>query len=73
MPLQQADALLVHHGYFWKNEHQPIVGMKKRRIKALLEADINLIAYHLPLDAHPPFGQQRAISGANELVNRRYG
>ena len=56
------DALLVHHGYFWKNEHQPIVGMKKRRIKALLEADINLIAYHLPLDAHPSLGNNAQLA-----------
>ena len=52
----QADAILVHHGYFWKGEDQPIVGMKQRRIKALLAHDINLIAYHLPLDVHPEVG-----------------
>lgn len=52
----QADAILVHHGYFWKGEEQPIVGMKQRRIKALLANDINLLAYHLPLDVHPEVG-----------------
>ena len=52
----QADALLVHHGYFWKGEDQAIVGMKQRRIKALLAHDINLLAYHLPLDVHPVVG-----------------
>lgn len=52
----QADAILVHHGYFWKGEDQPIVGMKQRRIKALLAHDINLLAYHLPLDVHPEVG-----------------
>ena len=52
----QADALLVHHGYFWKGEEQPIIGMKHRRIKALLAHDINLLAYHLPLDVHPQVG-----------------
>ena len=52
----QADAILVHHGYFWKGEDQPIVGMKQRRIKALLANDINLLAYHLPLDVHPEVG-----------------
>ena len=51
-----ADALLVHHGYFWKGEPAPIVGMKKRRIARLLEHDISLLAYHLPLDAHPVYG-----------------
>jgi len=52
----QADAILVHHGYFWKGEDQRIVGMKQRRIKALLVHDINLLAYHLPLDVHPEVG-----------------
>jgi dinuclear metal center YbgI/SA1388 family protein len=51
-----ADAIFVHHGYFWKNESYPIVGMKKTRIEALIKNDINLYAYHLPLDAHPTFG-----------------
>ena len=51
-----ADALLVHHGYFWKGENAPITGLKKQRIAALLKADISLIAYHLPLDAHPIYG-----------------
>lgn len=52
----QADAVLVHHGYFWKGEDQRIVSMKQRRIKALLTHDINLLAYHLPLDVHPEVG-----------------
>jgi dinuclear metal center YbgI/SA1388 family protein len=51
-----ADTILVHHGYFWKNEAAPIVGMKQARIKALLENNINLLAYHLPLDGHAEFG-----------------
>jgi len=53
---QQADAILVHHGYFWGNEAPQIRGMKKRRLQALLRHDINLLAYHLPLDAHPQLG-----------------
>ena len=52
----QADALLVHHGYFWKGEDQRVIGMKQRRLKALLANDINLLAYHLPLDVHPEVG-----------------
>ena len=52
----KADAILVHHGYFWRGESLPIVGIKKRRIQFLLQHDINLIAYHLPLDAHTEFG-----------------
>ena len=51
-----AQCLLVHHGYFWKNERVAIVGMKKRRLQALLKRDVSLLAYHLPLDAHPVVG-----------------
>jgi dinuclear metal center YbgI/SA1388 family protein len=51
-----ADMLLVHHGYFWRGEAAPITGMKQRRIRTLLEHDINLVAYHLPLDAHARYG-----------------
>ena len=51
-----ADAVLVHHGYFWKGETETITGIKQKRIKALLQADINLLAYHLPLDCHPELG-----------------
>ena len=52
----QADAILVHHGYFWKGEDPCLRGMKKRRLAALLAHDINLFAFHLPLDVHPEFG-----------------
>ncbi|MGM0563791.1 MAG: Nif3-like dinuclear metal center hexameric protein [Pseudomonadota bacterium] len=58
----QADAVLVHHGYFWKGEDPCIAGMKMRRIKALLQADINLLAYHLPLDAHPELGNNAQLA-----------
>lgn len=51
-----ADALLVHHGYFWRGESPAVVGMKRRRLGSLLGADMSLIAYHLPLDAHPSLG-----------------
>lgn len=53
---QRADALLVHHGYFWKGESQTITGIKFNRIKALMDNGINLLAYHLPLDVHPEIG-----------------
>ncbi|MBL4867206.1 MAG: Nif3-like dinuclear metal center hexameric protein [Pseudomonadales bacterium] len=53
---ENADAVLVHHGYFWKGESETITGMKRKRLKRLLAHDINLIAYHLPLDAHPTLG-----------------
>lgn len=52
----QADLLLVHHGYFWRGESAAVVGVKQRRLKALLQNDINLVAYHLPLDVHAELG-----------------
>ena len=57
-----ADAILVHHGYFWKGENPCIQGMKKRRLMALLEKDINMFAYHLPLDAHPTLGNNAQLA-----------
>lgn len=51
-----ADVVLVHHGYFWRGEDSCITRTKKRRIKTLLDHDMSLIAYHLPLDAHPEIG-----------------
>jgi len=51
-----AQAILVHHGYFWTGENPNLVGIKKSRIATLLEHDINLFAYHLPLDAHEQYG-----------------
>ena len=50
---QNADLLLVHHGYFWKGEPYPITGMRGKRIKSLIQHDISLVGYHLPLDSHP--------------------
>ncbi|MFN2308810.1 MAG: Nif3-like dinuclear metal center hexameric protein [Gammaproteobacteria bacterium] len=55
------DAVLVHHGYFWKGEDPCVRGMKRRRLAALLAADISLIAYHLPLDAHPEYGNNARL------------
>lgn len=56
-----ADALLVHHGYFWKGEAQPLVGMKYERIATLMRHNINLVAYHLPLDAHETLGNNAQL------------
>ncbi len=53
---ENADALLVHHGYFWRGENPCITGSKKRRIQKLLDHNISLIGYHLPLDAHYQMG-----------------
>lgn len=58
----KADALLVHHGYFWKSESPVITGMKGRRIKALLKNNLSLLAYHLPLDAHPELGNNAQLA-----------
>jgi dinuclear metal center YbgI/SA1388 family protein len=57
-----ADAVLVHHGYFWRGEDQRIVGMKHRRIALLMAHNISLLAYHLPLDAHPELGNNIQIA-----------
>lgn len=62
-----ANVLLVHHGYFWKGEPYPIVGMRGQRIKKLIQHDISLIAYHLPLDAHPTLGNNAAIAELLDL------
>ena len=59
---QGADTVLVHHGYFWKGEHSTITGMKRERIRLLLDNNINLLAYHLPLDAHPEFGNNAQLA-----------
>lgn len=58
----QADAVLVHHGYFWKNEAPAITGMKRQRLKTLLANDINLFGWHLPLDAHPQLGNNARLA-----------
>jgi len=64
----QADAILVHHGYFWHGEDARIVGMKQRRIKSLLDHNINLLAYHLPLDAHPVYGNNVQLGKRLQLT-----
>lgn len=74
-----ADALLVHHGYFWKGEDARVTGMKRARLKKLLDNDLSLLAYHLPLDAHPELGNNAqlarvlgwAIDGPLEPANPR--
>lgn len=62
----KADAVLVHHGYFWRGEDARITGIKSRRIALLMQHGINLFAYHLPLDIHPEFGN-------NALFGRKLG
>jgi dinuclear metal center YbgI/SA1388 family protein len=59
---RHADAILVHHGYFWKSEPAVIKGMKRNRLRALLANDINLYGWHLPLDAHPTLGNNAQLA-----------
>lgn len=66
---EQADAILVHHGYFWKNESYVIRDMKHTRIKSLLLNDINLFAYHLPLDIHPEIGNNAQLAKLFSIEN----
>lgn len=68
---QKAQMLLVHHGYFWKGEDATIRGMKRTRLKALLEHDINLVAYHLPLDDHERFGNNVQLAQVLGIQNPR--
>ncbi|BAC93790.1 conserved hypothetical protein [Vibrio vulnificus YJ016] len=62
-----ADALLVHHGYFWKGEAEPIRGMKGKRVRTLIKNDLNLFAYHLPLDIHPELGNNAELARLLEI------
>ena len=57
-----AQAILVHHGYFWKGENPCLVGMKYQRIKRLMDHNISLFAYHLPIDAHPTLGNNAQLA-----------
>jgi dinuclear metal center YbgI/SA1388 family protein len=57
----RADAVLVHHGYFWRGEDARVVGTRRRRIGLLLAHDVNLFAFHLPLDAHAEVGNNAQL------------
>jgi dinuclear metal center YbgI/SA1388 family protein len=57
-----AQAVLVHHGYFWKGEDGRITGMRRKRLSTLLGNGISLLAYHLPLDAHPELGNNAQLA-----------
>jgi dinuclear metal center YbgI/SA1388 family protein len=59
---KQADAILVHHGWFWKSEDGRITGYRKQRMASLLAHDLSLLAYHLPLDAHPELGNNAQLA-----------
>jgi dinuclear metal center YbgI/SA1388 family protein len=63
-----ADTILVHHGWFWRGEDPTVRGQRKKRLAKLLANDINLFAYHLPLDAHPTFGNNAQLGQRLGLV-----
>ena len=56
------DAILCHHGFFWRNESPVVTGTHFRRLQTLLKHNINLFAYHLPLDVHPQWGNNLALA-----------
>ena len=69
-----ADAILVHHGYFWRNEDAAVTGIKKQRIAHLLQHDVSLLAYHLPLDAHAEFGNNAQLGQRLDFMEHgRFG
>lgn len=69
-----ADTVLVHHGYFWRGEDARITGTRQRRIRTLLMHDMNLFAYHLPLDAHPVMGNNAQLAQRLGLTEQgRFG
>lgn len=57
-----ADALLVHHGWFWRGEDPVVRGTRRTRLRLALEHDLNVIAYHLPLDAHEQWGNNAQLA-----------
>jgi len=63
---ENADAVLVHHGYFWRGEASVLTGMRGRRVGLLMRNELSLLAYHLPLDVHPTLGN-------NAELGRRLG
>jgi dinuclear metal center YbgI/SA1388 family protein len=71
---KKADAVLVHHGYFWRGENECLIGMKRRRIALLIAYDVSLFAYHLPLDAHPEMGNNSQLGNRLGFVETgRFG
>ncbi|HSR01372.1 MAG TPA: Nif3-like dinuclear metal center hexameric protein [Methylophilaceae bacterium] len=67
-----ADTILVHHGYFWRGESPVVTGIKKRRLQFLLAHDINLFAYHLPLDANLELGNNVMLGKVLEFGSVAY-
>jgi len=59
---READAVIVHHGWFWRGEDGRVTGVRKSRLATVLAHDISLFAYHLPLDAHPEVGNNAQLA-----------
>ena len=57
----QADAVLVHHGLFWRGQDGRVTGWMRQRLALVLSSNLNLFAYHLPLDAHPELGNNAQL------------
>ena len=66
---KSADAILVHHGIFWKGMPQVLTGVQYRRVATLVKADVNLLAYHLPLDRHEEVGNNAVAARAFGLAD----
>ncbi|MFT4242894.1 MAG: Nif3-like dinuclear metal center hexameric protein [Acidovorax sp.] len=70
----RADAIFVHHGLFWRGQDGRVTGWMKQRLQRLLAHDINLFAYHLPLDAHPELGNNAQLGRVLGLqADARFG
>jgi dinuclear metal center YbgI/SA1388 family protein len=70
----RADAIFVHHGLFWRGHDGRVTGWLKHRLALLLEHDVNLFAYHLPLDAHPELGNNAQLGLQLDLeATARFG
>ncbi|WP_427914789.1 Nif3-like dinuclear metal center hexameric protein [Ramlibacter sp. MMS24-I3-19] len=71
---EQADAIVVHHGLFWRGQDGRVTGWMKQRLALLLAHDINLFAFHLPLDAHPELGNNAQLARVLDLrADGRFG
>lgn len=69
-----ADAILVHHGYFWRNEDARIIGTRRERLALLMSNNLNLFAFHLPLDVHPEIGNNAQLARVLDLpCSGRFG
>jgi dinuclear metal center YbgI/SA1388 family protein len=68
---QGADAVLVHHGWMWRNEDRRVIGTRRTRMALALKNDLNLYAYHLPLDAHPTLGNNAQLARVLGLTPAR--